>query len=168
MREQVEAVSIREYRSDDRDRVLVLLYMLHGSYKDTVVPQELRQFGENRDLVTAYSEYMDIVGRSHGDQYMTFVAEDGFGQMVGAIIGSVEHDQWDVLTPVGLVEDWFVTVEHRGTGIGSTLYRKLEEWFRSNGCRQVRSDTWIANQLSRDVHAALGFVEYGVDLRKRL
>lgn len=88
MREQVEAVSIREYRSDDRDRVLVLLYMLHGSYKDTVVPQELRQFGEDRDLVTAYSEYMDIVGRSHGDQYMTFVAEDGFGQMVGAIIGS--------------------------------------------------------------------------------
>lgn len=123
------AVTIREYRADDRDRVLTLLYELH-----------------DRDSSAAYSEYLDIVGSGHGEQYMTLVAQDEHAQIVGVIIGSIEHDRWDVLTPAGLIEDWF----------------------RAGGCRQVKSDTWIGNRLSRDVHAALGFVEYGVDLRKRL
>ena len=140
------AVTIREYRADDRDRVLTLLYELHGSYRDSAVPQQLRQFGEDRDSSAAYSEYLDIVGSGHGEQYMTLVAQDEHAQIVGVIIGSIEHDRWDVLTPAGLIEDWF----------------------RAGGCRQVKSDTWIGNRLSRDVHAALGFVEYGVDLRKRL
>jgi aminoglycoside 6'-N-acetyltransferase I len=162
------SLMVRRYRASDRDGVLMLLYVLHGSYKDSIVPPYLRQFGEDRDLVKAYSEYMDIVERGHGEQYMTLVAESEPGRIVGVIIGSTEDDEWDVLTPIGILEDWFVTEDHRRTGVGSMLYQRLEEWFRSRGCRQVKSDTWMTNHLSRDVHGALGFVEYGVDLRKRL
>lgn len=67
-----------------------------------------------------------------------------------------------------MVEDWYVCCEHRGRGHGRRLYERLEDWFRSKACREVKSDTWASNTLSLKVHRALGFEGYSVVVRKRL
>lgn len=159
---------IREYQSRDRVAVLELLKSLHGEYKRTVLPPDLFDLTKDRDLEAAFGEYFSDVESHQGRDFMTLVAEDTDGRVVGFIIGGVEHDRWDEWTPTGVIEDWFVVDERRREGTGSGLYGRLEEWFRSQGCRRVKSDTWWSNQLSRQAHSKLGFQEYQVSFIKRL
>lgn len=72
--------------------------------------------------------------------------------------------------PVGYIEGWCVAENHRHHGIGRKLLAAAENWVRSQGCVEVASDTWIDNEVSQDVHEALGYevVDRCVHYRKTL
>ena len=72
--------------------------------------------------------------------------------------------------PVGYLEGWYVTEEHRHRGIGKKLLAAAEDWARSHGCVEMASDTWIDNEVSQRVHNALGYevVDRCVHFRKTL
>jgi aminoglycoside 6'-N-acetyltransferase I len=86
-------------------------------------------------------------------------------------VGLRSHaDGCDFRHPVGFVEGWFVRESHRRQGIGKALMQAAEEWARTQGCREMASDTWIDHQVSIDTHQALGFeiVDRCVHFRKPL
>ena len=72
--------------------------------------------------------------------------------------------------PVGYVEGWYVSEDHRQRGIGRKLLAAAEDWARSQGCVEIASDTWIDNEVSQRVHEALGYevVDRCVHYRKTL
>jgi len=72
--------------------------------------------------------------------------------------------------PVGYVEGWYVSEDHRRRGIGRKLLAAAEDWARSQGCVEIASDTWIDNEVSQRVHEALGYevVDRCVHYRKAL
>lgn len=72
--------------------------------------------------------------------------------------------------PVGYVEGWCVAENHRRRGIAKKLLAAAEDWARSQGCIEMASDTWIDNEVSQRVHAALGYevVDRCVHYRKML
>jgi aminoglycoside 6'-N-acetyltransferase I len=72
--------------------------------------------------------------------------------------------------PVGYIEGWYVSENHRHEGIGGKLLAAAEDWARSQGCLEIASDTWIDNELSQRVHEALGYevVDRCVHYRKTL
>jgi aminoglycoside 6'-N-acetyltransferase I len=72
--------------------------------------------------------------------------------------------------PVGYIEGWYVAKNFRNQGLGKSLLRAAEDWARSQGCREMASDTWIDNEISQRVHEALGYevVDRCVHYRKTL
>ena len=101
-----------------------------------------------------------------------FVAEAEGGVLVGFLeAGLRSHaDSCDPAHPVGFVEGWFVTENHRRKGVGARLLAAAEDWARGRGCTEMASDTWIDHALSQRVHEALKFevVDRCVHYRKAL
>ena len=102
----------------------------------------------------------------------TFVACDADGALLGFIeAGLRSHaDGCDTTHPVGFIEGWFVHEHARNRGIGRALVRAAEDWARTQGCREMASDTWIDHEPSQRAHQALGFeiVDRCIHFRKRL
>jgi aminoglycoside 6'-N-acetyltransferase I len=87
------------------------------------------------------------------------VSHDKSSELNGFVkIGLRSHaDSCDPARPVGFVEGWFVHEASREQGIGSALMRSAEAWARTQGCREMASDTWIDDERSIRSHQALGF-----------
>ncbi len=110
--------------------------------------------------------------------FATFVAcaDDGSLTHEGSLNGFIEvglrshADGCDPARPVGFIEGWFVQEDSREQGIGAALVRTAEAWARSQGCREMASDTWIDHDLSQRAHLALGYeiVDRCVHFRKTL
>jgi aminoglycoside 6'-N-acetyltransferase I len=104
--------------------------------------------------------------------YVILVAEASEGHLVGFAEVTLRSraDGCDASRPVGYLEGWFVAEGHRRQGLGTALLRVAEEWARAQGCVEMASDTWIANDASQRAHEALGFevVDRCVNYRKRL
>jgi aminoglycoside 6'-N-acetyltransferase I len=103
---------------------------------------------------------------------VVFVAEVE-GKVVGLVeVGLRSHaDGCDPMRPVGFVEGWYVELDHRRRGVGRALIGAAEDWARSQGCREIASDTWADQEPSQRAHESLGFevvdrcVHYRKDLR---
>ena len=100
-----------------------------------------------------------------------FVAEIE-GQVVGFIeVGLRSHaDGCDTRHPVGFVEGWYVDERYQRRSLGRALMVAAEDWSRSQGARELASDTWIGEQPSQRAHEALRFEVVGrcVNFRKSL
>ncbi len=83
----------------------------------------------------------------------SFVAEDDDGDLAGFVCGFLSQ------TDPGEAYIHFVGVspEHRGGGVGRTLYERFFAEVRDEGRSAVRCVTSPANEDSVAFHAALGF-----------
>jgi aminoglycoside 6'-N-acetyltransferase I len=101
-----------------------------------------------------------------------FVAECKNLGLVGFLeTGLRSHaDGCDPSRAVGFIEGWYVLESYRRQGIGKSLMTAAEEWARSEGCREMASDTLVENHPSQKAHEALGYavVDRCVHYRKSL
>jgi GNAT superfamily N-acetyltransferase len=92
--------------------------------------------------------------------------------VVGFIeVGLRSHaDGCDERCPVGFIEGWYVQPKFQRRVIGRALMVAAEDWARSQGARELASDTWLDHQTSQRAHEALGFevVDRCVHFRKSL
>ena len=87
-----------------------------------------------------------------------FVAARPAGGLCGFLEASVRAMVDGCTThPVGYLEGWFVDPDVRQQGVGRTLVEAAEEWASLQGCREMASDTHLANSTSIAAHKALGF-----------
>jgi aminoglycoside 6'-N-acetyltransferase I len=93
-------------------------------------------------------------------------------EVVGFIeVGLRSHaDGCDSRRPVGFIEGWYVMPQFQRRAVGGTLMLEAEKWARSQGAREIASDTWIDSEVSQRAHEGLGFevVDRCVHYRKRL
>jgi aminoglycoside 6'-N-acetyltransferase I len=91
-----------------------------------------------------------------------FVAEAG-EKLVGFLeAGLRSHaDCCDVSHPVGYIEGWYVGEAWRRQGVGRLLVEAAEVWARRQGCREMASDSLLANELSEQAHVGLGYEVVG-------
>jgi len=103
---------------------------------------------------------------------LVLLAQDPGGCIVGFLeAGLRSHAEGcDTSHSVGYVEGWYVDPVYRRKGVGAQLLAEAEAWARTQGCREMASDTWPENIISQRVHQTLGFEEAGrsVNYRKRL
>ena len=89
-----------------------------------------------------------------------FVLQRPDGTLGGFIeVGTRKYADGCATAPVGYIEGWFIDEDLRGKGLGHDLVRTAEDWARSQGLREMASDTWLDNDLSIRAHLAMGYEE---------
>ena len=111
-------------------------------------------------------------GRPPSTLPLVLLVAEGAGNVVGFIeVGLRSHaDGCDTRCPVGFIEGWYVQPDEQRRGVGRALMEAAAEWARSQGARELASDTWIDEPGAQLAHAAVGFevVDRCVHFRKRL
>ncbi len=89
-----------------------------------------------------------------------FVLQRSEGGLGGFLEASTrKYADGCVTAPVGYIEGWFVDEDLRGQGWGHRLVRAAEDWARSQGLKEMASDTWLDNDVSIRAHLAMGYEE---------
>jgi GNAT superfamily N-acetyltransferase len=157
--------SIRRANQKDYATVLKFHQELYVRFRDQIAPAEALPLFAYRDLDTTLRD--DVHGLLRARDTWVLLAERA-GQAVGYVSGHLEVDARRLLVKRGVVEDWLVVEEARGHGVGKSLLAGLEAIFREQGCSVMESGTWAFNAGARKAHAAAGFTEIEVKMRKRL
>jgi aminoglycoside 6'-N-acetyltransferase I len=113
-----------------------------------------------------------LSGKPTGTMPLVILVAEVQGDVIGFIeVGLRSHaDGCDERHPVGFIEGWYVEPRHQRRSVGRALMAAAEDWARSQGARELASDTWIDNEPSQRAHEALGFevVDRCVHFRKAL
>jgi len=156
---------VRKAGDSDRDVLISFHQRLYQGHRDEVVAKEDLPLIEYRDYERILRDDLSALLKDRNSHVL--MAESD-GAAVGYITGRVTVEPRRVLPRRGVIEDWYVVPESRGTGVGALLLRELEERFASAGCEVIESATWSGNVKARRAHDALGFREIRVIYRKRL
>jgi aminoglycoside 6'-N-acetyltransferase I len=99
-----------------------------------------------------------------------FVAEANDGKLVGFVEADLRShaDGCNPSRPVGYIEGWYVSEDHRHGGVGRKLLAKAEDWARSHNCAEMASDALVDNELSQRAHLGYEVVDRCVHYRKKL
>ncbi len=108
------------------------------------IRQQVRQHNVERSPLHAKK-------RSEGTQAVTLLATRD-DQPIGGISGEM---YWGWLH----IEWFFIVEEERGSGLGTQLFRQLEEWARVAGVQRIRVETFSFQALP--FYERQGFVEVG-------
>lgn len=162
----VLSTEIRRATFDDYARLLELHRALHVHVRAELVPAARHPLYAYRSFDRILAE--DLRGMLDSRDQRVWVAARADGSLVGYVTGRIVAEPQRVLTPKGLVGDWYVSPDARHEGIGTKLLHGLIQWFREEGCEVVESTTLPDNQQARRLHGHLGFHEVEIRYRMRL
>jgi ribosomal protein S18 acetylase RimI-like enzyme len=157
------AIQVRDARDTDRDVLLRFHESLYVGHRDRVVAQEDLPLIAYRDYERVLAD--DLRSLMNDRNAHVLIAESG-GKPVGYVTGRETVESGRLLPRRGIVEDWFVQEDARGSGIGRRLLEELEKRFIEDGCQVIESATWATNESARQAHDKLGFREIRVIYRK--
>ena len=159
----VSTIMVREANDSDRDVLIIFHQSLYQDHRNEVVAKEDLPLIEYRDYERILRDDLDALLK---DRTSHVLVAESQGVAVGYITGRVTVEPRRILPRRGVVEDWYVVPESRGSGVGELLLREIEERFAAAGCELVESATWSGNEGARSAHDALGFREIRVMYRK--
>lgn len=82
----------------------------------------------------------------------------------GRVMGFLELSLRNIVdgcltTPVGYIEGLYLKPEYRNSGHGVELVARAEEWCRTQGCREMATDSELENRHAHDFFRSEGFEE---------
>jgi len=132
-----EDVTIRSYRTEDLDAVSEL---------------EGKVFDSNAYPPFFFQQAKDVFGN------LFRVAENGEGQVVGYVLGSLQ---------AGTKEGWILSLavaqEHRRKGIGKMLMETVVNILAQRGATSIFLTMEPDNENARKTYQRLGFHEFGIE-----
>jgi GNAT superfamily N-acetyltransferase len=160
-----QEVTVRRATRKDKATILSFHHALYVEFRDQIAAPDVIPLFAYKDMQATLRD--DVEGLLTARSAAVFLAEEN-ERALGYISGHIEFDARRVLCRRGVIEDWYVTAEARGRGIGPRLLDTLLAWFRADGCELVESGTWAFNEHARKAHARAGFQEIEIKLRRRL
>ena len=159
---------IREYRPEDRNGLEQCLLGLQDFVHNLDPLERLR--GIHEFDVKAYTDViLNDVKQNDGVIFLGEVDGKIVGCIAGWIMkpwahGSISHHD----DKSGRVMELFVHADARGTGIGKSLMRTMEEYFRKHGCDSVRVDVFAPNKDAHAFYEKIGYHDRSIDMLKML
>ncbi|WP_424237484.1 aminoglycoside 6'-N-acetyltransferase [Bhargavaea ginsengi] len=102
-------------------------------------------------------EFSELIADPEAAVFLAFYEEEpvGFSQV------QLRHDyvEGTSTSPIGYLEGLFVKEAHRQEGFARELVVRAERWAQDQGCSEFASDCELDNEISLQVHLALGFTE---------
>jgi len=126
-------VELEEYiLSIDKDN----LDQLHKDYRDKMAILDLEEINENK-----------------GKCYLAIEDNKAIGLIMGYIRNYDEYDYLDYKCPKsGEISELIITKKTRSKGIGNLLMKKMEEYFKSEGCEYIFVDVFAYNEIARNFY----------------
>ena len=120
-------VELEEYiLTIDQDK----LDQLHPEYRDKMALIDLKEINEN-----------------NGKCYLAIENDKAIGLIMGTVPPYDEFDYLDYKCPKrGRITELIVTSKIRSNGVGQSLMKKMEEYFKSVGCEYILVDVFAYNQ----------------------
>ena len=135
-------MKIRPLQAIDRDEWHRMRLALYSDDDPSLIEKEIEQIVEG--ILP-----MDVL-----------VAESSSGGLVGFVELTVEHNVVGCKSsPVGYIGSWYVDPDQRRAGVGRQLLLAAEGWASERGCREMGSDCELDNDVSRQAHTQIGYME---------
>ncbi len=135
-------MNIRAAEVNDHEEWLRMRLALYANDDPQVIEREL-------DEIVAGTLPIDVL-----------VAERSSHALAGFVELTVEHNVVGCeSSPVGYIGSWYVDPDQRRSGVGRQLLLAAEVWASERGCREMGSDCEIDNDVSRQAHTQIGYIE---------
>lgn len=135
-----------------------------------IVHEANSQFKEDvvlkKNAPEIFRRYLKKSIRSHDSE--VFIAEDK-AKLAGFIIVNI-RDYIPVyeMDKLGYIDVLFVEEEFQEKGLGSKLKDKAMEWFKEKNLRKTYLLVDIANKKAHRIYKKWGFLDYHVEMRKKV
>lgn len=117
----------------------------------------------------ALKHMLTEVGDHSGVFYLAMDNETVVGFAAGIIEELPEFDQLGVVaTKSGRLIGLYIDASYRGQGIGTALVRRVEEYFKTQGCGVMKTSAFAHNAPVRNLYQKIGFEEREIELIKSL
>ena len=101
------------------------------------------------------------------NSHYVFVYEKNH-EIQGYIYGKVKNEAVKNISKIGVVEEWFVTKNHRGEHIGKLLWNKLIRIFKLRNIKLIKVSVYSNNHKVKRLYQSLGFIPLDITMLKRL
>lgn len=113
-----------------------------------------------------YRKTMDEISKYEGVIFLAKEKESIVGLVVG-LINNDNIDTYDFKAPKrGRVTELIVSKENRNGGIGNLLLNRIEEYFRSVGCKGILLSVFAYNQNAYDFYVKNGYFNRSIEMMK--
>ena len=101
---------------------------------------------------------LEEVNQNNGKCYLAIENEKAIGLIMGTIIKFDEYDYLDYKCPKeGEITELIVTSKTRSKGVGQLLMKKMEEYFKSVGCKYILVDVFAYNKNGINFYDKQGY-----------
>ena len=136
-------------------------------------------------IVSIDEDHLDIVGKDYREKMIWYDLKDvdenrgkcfiavEDDKAIGVIMGKIrkysKFDYLDYKCPkAGIITELVVTKSEKGSGIGSMLVNKMEEYFKEMGCKYVSVDVFAYNKNALNFYSKFGYHARMIDTIKKL
>lgn len=107
----------------------------------------------DRQLIKEFTDFLASSTKA------AFLFQEDDGEYSGFATVSLRNDYVPGAksSPTAYLEGLFVEEKYHQHGIAKQLVKKVENWAKTKGCRELASDTWDWNKDSQQFHQKLGF-----------
>ena len=115
-----------------------------------------------------YDKTLEEVKHYEGKIFLAIDEEEVKGLIVG-IINNEKMETYDFKAPKrGRITELVVRKGARGQGIGKRLIEKMEEYFKSVGCKAVLMGVFAYNDKAYKLYKGLGYFNRTIDMMKNI
>ncbi|HXO27088.1 MAG TPA: GNAT family N-acetyltransferase [Thermoanaerobaculia bacterium] len=155
-------VRIETMRTEDRDAAHALLI----AFKEESQSRSPVYDGLRPEYYELLGQYLDDY---HGRRDCTILVAKAGGVPVGLIMGTMySYLPIYKIERMGYIAELFVAPKFRRQGIGTSLLRETERWFRDQGAKFARIETITAYEHNQELYKSLGYHVFLVELRRKL
>ena len=149
-------MTIKEYEDKYLENVKDLLVELE-EYIVSIDEDHLDQVGQDYRDKMALIDLQEIK-ENNGKCYLAIDNNKVVGLIMGIVIAYKEEDYLDYKCPKsGNITELIISKEYRKHGIGNLLIEKLEQYFKSIGCKYIHVDVFAYNKNAIKFYSQKGY-----------
>lgn len=150
---------ITNYKQSDSEWIAKLFHELqiHENRYDTDKTTDLNQARLYRD------ELLTTVKEKAGEMLVARLEDKVVGLISWYLEKEIEYE-----LPFAYISDIVVTSEARGKGIGKKLMEEAIKNVKKTGTKRIHIGVMLKNEVAKRLYNELGFVDYSVEMVKRI
>ena len=115
-----------------------------------------------------FNKTMNKVNKNEGKIYLAKEEDTIVGLIVG-IINNEDEKTYDFSAPKrGRIIELIVSNKCRSKGIGKQLLKKMENYFKTNGCKGILIDVFAYNESAQRFYYKNGYFNRNIEMMKKI